>query len=87
MGIRHLSNPMEKKHYYCPRCWNEQVVEYESSFECPSCLLEFDKSEFDSIKDKSSILSLEEKRGISEVFNQMGDPDPEPDPNQKKSDT
>ena len=62
---------MNKKKYYCPRCSNRNIVEYEDSFECPLCILEFDKEEFDRTKDKTRILALQEKQGISEIFKDM----------------
>jgi rubredoxin len=54
--------------YYCPRCGNKNIIEYEETFDCPICELEFDKKDFKLIEDKSSILSLQEKSGIAKVL-------------------
>ena len=50
--------------YYCPRCGNTEIIDYGDSFDCPICLREFEKKDFDTIEDKSKILSVEEKLGI-----------------------
>ena len=58
---------MDKK-LYCPRCGNTNIKEYDSSFDCPECKLEFEIDDFNSIKDKSSILSIEEKSSFTGTF-------------------
>ncbi len=58
---------MVKKKYHCPRCGNEDIVDYTDSFDCPSCGFEFDKKDCDELED-SQILSVEEKLGITEAL-------------------
>ena len=55
-------------YYYCPHCGNQNIVNNDDSFECSECRLEFDKKDFHEIEDKSNILSIEEKLGISQVL-------------------
>jgi len=59
---------MKKKRYYCPRCGTSEVVENPTSFDCAKCQLEFDKRDFESIEDKSSILSIKEKLDFIDTF-------------------
>ena len=53
--------------YYCPRCGRKDIIEYDKSFDCPECKdekgmpLEFDKEDFNTIEDKSNLLSVQEK--------------------------
>lgn len=60
--------------YYCPRCGCKDVVEYEEYFDCTICKddeimpLEFDKEDFDTIKDNSNILSVQEKLALIKAF-------------------
>ena len=54
--------------YFCPRCNNPNIVICDNSFKCNECGLEFSKKDFVIIKDKSNILSIEEKIGIAEVL-------------------
>ena len=51
--------------YHCPRCGNIKIIDYPDSFDCPLCNLEFEKKDFDMIKEKSSILSIKEKLGVT----------------------
>ncbi|TFF90252.1 MAG: hypothetical protein EU548_03960 [Promethearchaeota archaeon] len=53
---------MTKRKYHCPRCGNEDIVDYTESFDCPSCKLEFEKKDCDELED-SQILAVEEKLG------------------------
>jgi len=53
---------MTKRKYHCPRCGNEDIVDYTESIDCPSCRLEFEKRDFDELED-SQILAVEEKLG------------------------
>ncbi|MCK4287287.1 MAG: hypothetical protein KAX18_13840 [Candidatus Lokiarchaeota archaeon] len=52
----------EEKIFKCPRCGNSKIIEYKKSFDCTICkdedgkLLEFDKEDYITITDKSSIL-------------------------------
>jgi len=60
--------------YYCPRCGCKNIIEYEKSFDCTRCKdekgmpLEFDKEDFNTIEDKSNILSVQEKLDIIKEF-------------------
>ena len=56
------------KKIYCPRCGNKNIIEYSNSFDCPKCILEFDKKDFESIEDKSAVLSIEEKLSFMKVY-------------------
>ena len=58
---------MVEKKYHCPRCGNEDVVNYTNSFDCPSCRLEFDKQDCDELED-SQILAVKEKLGFIEAL-------------------
>ena len=48
------------KKYHCPRCKNEKIIEYDDSFDCPICRLEFEKKNFEIFED-DEILAVEEK--------------------------
>ena len=50
--------------YRCPRCKHTKIIDYGDTFDCPICVLEFEKKDVDEIKDENSILSIEEKLGI-----------------------
>ena len=58
---------MVEKKYHCPRCGNEDIVDYTDSFDCPSCELEFEKKDCDELED-SQILAVEEKLGVIEAI-------------------
>jgi len=49
--------------YRCPRCKNEDIIEYIETFDCPICFLEFEKKDFE-LYDESDILSIKEKMAI-----------------------
>ena len=49
--------------YHCPRCKTEEIIEYDDSFDCPICRLEFEKRDCDLYED-DQILSVEEKLEI-----------------------
>jgi len=53
---------MSKK-FHCPRCKNENIIEYEETFDCPICFLEFEKADFE-LYEESDILSINEKMAI-----------------------
>jgi len=55
---------MSKKIVNCPRCFGENIKNYEKIIECLDCNLEFDKKDIISIEDKLSILSIQEKKKI-----------------------
>ena len=72
----------EEKIFKCPRCRNPRIIEYEKSFDCTICKdedgkpLEFAKEDFITIKDKSSILAVQEKLAVLKVFeNKLTDPE------------
>lgn len=58
---------MQLVKFFCPRCGCRDIIEYDKSFNCPECKdqkampLEFDKEDFNTIEDKSNILSVQEK--------------------------
>ena len=49
-----------KKPYYCPRCKSKDINEYDDTFDCIHCNLEFDKKDCDELDD-DQILSIKEK--------------------------
>ena len=49
--------------FNCPRCGNPYRNDYDSSFDCEICGLEFEKEDFD-LYDEEDILSIEEKSRI-----------------------
>ena len=58
---------MAERKYHCPRCGNEDIVDYTDSFDCPFCKLEFEKRDCDELED-SQILAIEEKLGIVDAI-------------------
>jgi len=65
--VNSISN---SKTYHCPRCGTESIMEYDDSFDCPVCRLEFSKASCDRHEDDdSAILSYEELDG---VFKSLG---------------
>ncbi|TFG01391.1 MAG: hypothetical protein EU539_14100 [Promethearchaeota archaeon] len=57
-----------KKKYRCPRCHNDEIINYGDTFECPKCRLEFEKRDF-KLFDEDQILSIEEKLKLTKVLN------------------
>jgi len=53
--------------YHCPRCKNENIIEYDDTFDCPACNQEFEKKDFD-LFDEENILSVQEKLNISKAI-------------------
>ena len=53
---------MAKKHL-CPRCGSTKIVEYDTTFECRECNLEFKKENLENIDDEN-LLSVQEMKGI-----------------------
>jgi len=49
--------------YHCPRCKTEEIIEYDDSFDCPICSLEFEKKDCELLED-DQILAVEEKLEI-----------------------
>lgn len=58
---------MNKDKLYCPRCKNTNVIEYDQTFDCPSCGLEFYKNSLSQFDDED-VLSVEEMSGIKDEF-------------------
>ena len=54
----------ELKRYHCPRCGSKKIIEYDDSFDCPICQLEFEKADCDRLEDDTDILSIEEKLNL-----------------------
>jgi len=53
--------------YYCPRCHNENMIEYDTSIDCPKYRLEFEKKDLERFKD-DEILAIEEKAEIAKIL-------------------
>lgn len=54
--------------YHCPRCGNNKIIDYGESFDCPVCVLEFEKGDFELFDDEKDILSVEEKHEIVRIL-------------------
>jgi len=54
-------NPQRSDNYHCPRCKNKDIIDFEFSFKCPYCMLNFDKSDYEFAEDDSYIIAVEEK--------------------------
>lgn len=52
-----------KKQFICPRCGSKKTIEYEDSFECLECNLEFNKVKDKDIDD-DNVLAIDEVKGI-----------------------
>jgi len=59
---------MKFRKLHCPRCKTEDIIDYDDTFDCPICFLEFEKKDFDTFKDESIILSIDEKLAILKVL-------------------
>jgi hypothetical protein len=55
----------EKRSLYCPRCKNTEIIEYDETFDCPKCKLEFYKRSLSEFDDED-ILSIEELSGFKD---------------------
>jgi len=55
---------MNEKFYNCPRCNGDNIEDYGEIIECVDCKLEFEKEDIDQIEDKTTILSIQEKKGF-----------------------
>ena len=60
---------MNAKHpisIHCPRCGNKtNLIEYEDTFDCPSCNKEFEIKDLE-LYDDDQILSIDEKKRFHE---------------------
>ena len=67
-----------KTNYYCPRCHNTEISEYEDTFECTKCRdnngfpLEFEKKSFGKIPD-GEIMALREQGYFLDAFEELKD--------------
>jgi intein/homing endonuclease len=53
--------------YYCPRCHNENIIEYYTSIDCPKCRKKKKKKDLERFKD-DEILAIEEKAEIAKIL-------------------
>ena len=56
-----------KKKFHCPRCKNENVIEFEEFIHCSKCDRDFDKELIGVVEDEY-ILSHQELGGILDAF-------------------
>lgn len=56
---------IKEKSWKCPRCREENVIEFKHSIECLDCKLEFEKKDLKDMEDKMLILSIQEKLAIA----------------------
>ena len=52
----------------CPRCNGTRIIDNGDTIDCIDCQLEFEKEDIENIEDKSSILSLQEKKGVLDAL-------------------
>ena len=69
-----INEEIETYDFQCPRCNENIIIDYEETFECLKCNLEFDKVSFKLI-EKDNILSIEEKRAFLDIFKDNIDDD------------
>ena len=67
--LKEVNSINNSKQYHCPRCGTEVITEFDDSFDCPRCRLEFEKADCDRLEDDSAILSINEKY---DLFKAMG---------------
>ena len=60
----------DQKRLRCPRCKGTNLIEYDDSFDCLSCHMEFEKEDL-LLYDEEDILSVEEKLGIVKHNDEM----------------
>lgn len=58
----------------CPRCRSTKIVEYDTTFECRECKLEFKKENLVGLDD-DDLLSVQEMKGILDELGLKQDPD------------
>lgn len=63
-----MTKANKKKKYYCPRCKNEKIIDFNDFIHCPKCNLDFDKEFFDVVDDEN-MLSRQELGGFIDAFN------------------
>lgn len=59
---------MKQKNLKCPRCNGNNIENYGEIIECHDCNLEFEKKDIETIKDKSNILSIQEKEEFIDIM-------------------
>jgi len=69
-----INEEIETYDFQCPMCNENIIIDYEETFECLKCNLEFDKVSFKLI-EKDNILSIEEKRAFLDIFKDNIDDD------------
>ena len=69
-----INEEIETYDFQCPRCNGNIIIDYEETFECLICNLEFDKVSFKLI-EKDNILSIEEKSAFLDIFKDNFDGD------------
>ena len=69
-----INEEIETYDFQCPRCNENIIIDYEETFECLKCNLEFDKVSFKLI-EKDNILSIEEKSIFLDIFKDNIDDD------------
>jgi hypothetical protein len=56
------------KNFQCPRCYGNRIIDNGDTIDCVDCKLEFEKVDLKNIDDKTSILSLQEKKGVLDAL-------------------
>ena len=51
----------------CPRCHCRKIIDYEDTFECSECMLEFEKKDFKNV-DEIDLLSIQEKMRVIRIL-------------------
>lgn len=57
----------------CPRCGSAKIVEYDTTFECRECNLEFKKENLVDLEDED-VLSVQEMKGMLDELGLKQDP-------------
>lgn len=55
--------------YRCPRCKNENIIDFEELIHCPSCELDFYKKSLD-VFGEEGILAIQELKAFHDVLNE-----------------
>ena len=55
--------------YQCPRCDSYRMIALGENIECVNCRSEFEIWDLDNIEDKSTILTVQEKKAIIDALN------------------
>ncbi|MHA1669039.1 MAG: hypothetical protein ACTSV5_00520 [Promethearchaeota archaeon] len=65
---------MANKQKLCPRCGCAEIIEYDTTFKCKECNLEFKKEMIGDLDDED-LLSVQEMKGILDELGLKEDPD------------